>query len=607
MFEIININNAKKLMKKKNIIIYGTIHNCEEYFLNTFSNIELLVDCFNSICIIIVEYDSTDNTRKLLKEWMKINTKNILKHFILFDNLYKDFTLQSRRVAHCNNKILDYIFTKKLNNFYEYAIHCNFDNTVCSINFDGLCNCFQYDLSHWDVMTGVNNNDKYYDYSTLRCENTWFNKNIFSCEANNVNYKTQVATFLQILNDSNEPLKVQSYFNGFGIYNLEKLKNCHYDASYKCNICNGINQGCLENNIHVGLHKSMILKNCNIFINKNMQIQTFPKSKSISYEKFIKNMENKIPNVNKNVLPYLLINNLIDTSGLWLEFGTGNGFTTNQISHYTKNTLYSFDSFKTYPYKHSGIANSKLEFSCPEFLNENIKLVKGYFSITIPKFKTKVITTDKYISFLHIDCDIYQSACQIFDHLYNIIINNCIIVFGKFVNYPNYHLHVLKSFYEFVQKYEIAFEWIGINGIFSRTPPNIADGVQSPQKEEFSNYDNENVAVRIIENPYFNKMKFINNSHANNEDFLHFNWKKYISYYIDLRNITTKQDAWFHWKNNGIKEGRKYFHNDEKISIDDSFDWKKYVESYDDLSVLKTQEAAWNHWIEYGKSEGRKW
>ena len=39
-----------------------------------------------------------------------------------------------------------------------------------------------------------------------------------------------------------------------------------------------------------------------------------------------------------------------------------------------------------------------------------------------------------------------------------------------------------------------------------------------------------------------------------------FDWQTYINNYEDLRNagINTKQKAWMHWINHGIKEGRVY-------------------------------------------------
>ena len=44
-----------------------------------------------------------------------------------------------------------------------------------------------------------------------------------------------------------------------------------------------------------------------------------------------------------------------------------------------------------------------------------------------------------------------------------------------------------------------------------------------------------------------------------------FDWETYINNYEDLRNagIDTKEKAYKHWKNHGIKEGRTYLKNSD--------------------------------------------
>lgn len=83
-----------------------------------------------------------------------------------------------------------------------------------------------------------------------------------------------------------------------------------------------------------------------------------------------------------------------------------------------------------------------------------------------------------------------------------------------------------------------------------------------------------------------------------------FNWKKYVSYYKDLKedSVDSKEKAWSHWIRYGEKEGRIYFDNTEYKN----FDWNAYVEFYDDLrNIVKKKEKAWEHWSLYGKLEKR--
>ena len=83
MFEIIEINETKNLLKNMNVIIYGSIRDIEKHFIKSFSNIDLLSNFFNKVYIIIFENDSLDGTRSILKEWASHSNSNVIKHLIL--------------------------------------------------------------------------------------------------------------------------------------------------------------------------------------------------------------------------------------------------------------------------------------------------------------------------------------------------------------------------------------------------------------------------------------------------------------------------------------------------------------------------------------------
>ena len=245
MKESIDFFKAKEIMKNINIIIYGTVRDIEEYFTQSFTNIDILATLFNKALVIIFENDSSDKTRNILKAWSSSNkSSKVSKHIILEDKLIKEIPLRATRLAYCRNKILDYIFQNNYDKEYSYAIHCDLDNRFWSIDFNSICNSFQYPLDSWDAMTCVNKNKKYYDYWALRVNNCWFNKNIFSCEANwpETNFETKTHEFLDILNKTSNLLKCNSSFNGLGIYKLNSLKNCRYNSTFHCSKCNSKKQ-----------------------------------------------------------------------------------------------------------------------------------------------------------------------------------------------------------------------------------------------------------------------------------------------------------------------------------------------------------------------------
>ena len=604
MFEVIELNESKNLIKTMNVIIYGTIRDIEQHFIKSFTNIDLLCTLFNNVYIIIFENDSLDNTRNLLTNWASYSNVNIIKHLILENNLNINFPLRAHRLAYCRNQILNYIFDNKLNQSYQYAIHCDLDDRFWSLDYDSICNCFQYDLNTWDAMFPINTNYSYYDFWALRCSQTWFNKNIFCCEIENnenckefENHVLDLCTFLE--KNKNSLINVSSAFNGIGIYKINSLQNCRYNANYECNSCIGQKLGCIEDNDHIGLHKSMIFNNCKLFINTKMIIENKNKE-YISYTHFITNLQN-IPNIKKDPFKYVLYTKIVEQNHLWLNFSNKFGIYENIISNFTTNNITSF------------CINDNDSYS-NKLINNNVIKYTGDISKNIYKFILN--NYNSLISFIHIDFNNYHNTRNIFDKLHKKIKNGCIIVINKFINYNEYLLNDLHAFYEFTQKYSITFEYIGINGKFLMNPNN-------------SN-DNTNVAIKIVNNPHISKIEINSDFFKYDDDYINFNWNKYIEMNNDIKHIKSKEETWEHWINHGKNEGRQYFNKniqDEPIKetepikefepikeidpIEEAekkiFNWKKYIETNNDISHIKNREEAWEHWITHGKNEGRQY
>jgi hypothetical protein len=149
----------------------------------------------------------------------------------------------------------------------------------------------------------------------------------------------------------------------------------------------------------------------------------------------------------------------------------------------------------------------------------------------------------------------------------------------------------LHAFYEYTQKYNIRFEYIGING-----------------------KNDTNVAIKIIENPNISKIEITSDFFKYEDAYIQFDWIKYIEMNIDIKHIKCKEEAWDHWILHGKNEGRQYFVKKIPIIISDpitedeknKFDWIKYIELNSDLKHINNKETAWDHWIHHGKHEGRQ-
>ncbi len=204
---------------------------------------------------------------------------------------------------------------------------------------------------------------------------------------------------------------------------------------------------------------------------------------------------NNIKNLGVEPLHYVFNNNMVDTTGLLLEFGVYTGTSINFTASKTTATVYGFDSFEGLPenWGRTDILFNKGAFSLngnlPPVL-PNVRLIKGWFDQSLPTF-LKDHTGP--ITYLHIDCDIYSSTKTIFDLTKTQIAPGCIIVFDELINYPGFEDHEWKAWWELINSSGITFEWIGMNG-----------DIQSGVLRDRGAYD-QKVAVKILTNPLYAK------------------------------------------------------------------------------------------------------
>lgn len=152
---------------------------------------------------------------------------------------------------------------------------------------------------------------------------------------------------------------------------------------------------------------------------------------------------------------------------LWLEFGVCNGKTINYISKFTNNIVYGFDSFEGLPEKwRDGFDKGHFNvYGRLPPVNRNVRLTKGWFNETLVPFIQQ--HSDKKISFMHMDADLYSSTKYILDTLKDYIDKDCILVFDEIVNFPEFASDTceLKALYEFITENDVDYEWIGMNGV----------------------------------------------------------------------------------------------------------------------------------------------
>ncbi|CAF3087365.1 unnamed protein product [Rotaria sp. Silwood2] len=169
--------------------------------------------------------------------------------------------------------------------------------------------------------------------------------------------------------------------------------------------------------------------------------------------------------------------------GLWMEFGVFRG---GSISHIAKwktafcgnksEPVYGFDTFSGLPTNwRPGFGRGT--FHVPNetdiLVPSNVVLVKGLFIDTLP-IQLRIIDRKHQcrtpVSFVHIDCDIYDGARDILFLLGSRFVPGTILVFDELFNYPSYEKHEIKALFEFLSGSNLRLIPIGTSGNIELKP-----------------------------------------------------------------------------------------------------------------------------------------
>lgn len=132
--------------------------------------------------------------------------------------------------------------------------------------------------------------------------------------------------------------------------------------------------------------------------------------------------------------------------GLFLEFGVASGGTATCISKHIEGKLYAFDVFEGLPEDwRTGYPKGHFAGVEPD-VPDNVVIVKGLFANTLPHFAAE---NEGFISFLHVDCDLYSSTREIFELIGRRLVPGSVIVFDEYLNYPGWNRHEFLAFKEF--------------------------------------------------------------------------------------------------------------------------------------------------------------
>ena len=196
-------------------LICGCVKNCEQYLDNVFKNIKSIQALFEKTKILISFDISTDYTLKQL-----VKFKNIFDIDIII-NKEPLSNIRTLNIERARNKLIHNIY--KNYSDYEYFIMLDMDDVSSKpINIKVLEEALLKN-NIWDGL--FFNNENYYDFWALN-----FKDFQYSCwhSTNNIDLINIMNREFKKECSNNEFIECQSAFGGFGIYKVNKFKNCYY-------------------------------------------------------------------------------------------------------------------------------------------------------------------------------------------------------------------------------------------------------------------------------------------------------------------------------------------------------------------------------------------
>jgi len=207
----------------------------------------------------------------------------------------------------------------------------------------------------------------------------------------------------------------------------------------------------------------------------NLIISTYVGNNLNKSKRFYKLDPSWVPNniLNTRCPSYFIncVSKISIKDGLWAEFGVKYGQSMDilaDIKHtfFPNNKLHfcGFDSFEGFPEKTEW--GDKGHLSADGFIPDipGCKFYKGWFKDTIPVFNEH---HQEPLALLHVDCDIYSSTVDVLEGVKSKIVSGTIIMFDNILSYShNKNMwfgqeHEFRAFTEFVEKYDVKYEWIG--------------------------------------------------------------------------------------------------------------------------------------------------
>lgn len=152
-----------------------------------------------------------------------------------------------------------------------------------------------------------------------------------------------------------------------------------------------------------------------------------------------------------------------DKDGLFSEFGVWSGYSINYFADRIEQTIYGFDSFEGLREEWAGWMWPKGSFARDNTLpavRPNVKLIKGWFDQSVPQF---LATTDRTMSFVHVDCDTGEATEELLGVLGSRIRVGTVLVFDEYFGYRGWKSGEYRAWQDFVAANGVTYQYLGFS------------------------------------------------------------------------------------------------------------------------------------------------
>ncbi|CAF3473203.1 unnamed protein product [Rotaria sp. Silwood1] len=178
------------------------------------------------------------------------------------------------------------------------------------------------------------------------------------------------------------------------------------------------------------------------------------------------------------VLPYC--------DGLWIEFEIFDGHSLNHVTPWkslccenNSGFVYGFDTVTGLPTDwRPGFPSSVFVVNVdPIRIESNVALVKGLFIDSLPQELVK--HKDTCVSYVHIDCNIYEDTRDVFFRLTSRLLSGTLLIFDELFSYRQHEKHELKAIVEFL----VANHNLQLKALGSAYPVTLDDAEENEKSQ----------------------------------------------------------------------------------------------------------------------------